>query len=323
MNRFTKGILCALAGTSCWGFSCACVQFLLQGYTVSPLFLTTVRMLGAGALFIALLAITQRDALMAALRDRATRRGLLAFGGIGLLLSQLTYLISISYTNAGTATVLQSLAIVFVMLFTCVSVRRLPKAGEFLALVCAFGASLLIATKGDLGTLNLPIAGLAWGIVNALSVAFYLVQPRKLLERWGSLLVSGVGMALGGLVMLGIWIIACIAAPALGEQAMQLVAVPTFDLPGILVLALLVFIGSFAAFALYIHGVSIVGSVNGGLLGVAEPVSAMLFSALWLDTAFLWADWVGLALMAATILLVSLSGSKRQAEEAPTGAHAV
>lgn len=310
MNRFTKGILCALAGTSCWGFSGACGQFLLEGYAVSPLFLTTVRMLGAGALFLMLLAVTQRESLVAALRDPATFRGLLAFGGIGLLLSQLTYLISISYTNAGTATVLQSLAIVFVMLFTCASTRRLPRAGEFAALVCAFGASLLIATKGDLGTLSLPVAGLAWGIVNALSVAFYLVQPRKLLERWGSLLVSGVGMALGGLVMLGIWIIACIVAPSLGPQAAQLVAVPSFDAPGILVLALLVFIGSFAAFALYIHGVSIVGSVNGGLLGVAEPVSAMLFSTLWLGTAFLWADWAGLALMAVTILLVSLAGKR-------------
>lgn len=311
MTRFTKGILCALAGTSCWGFSGACGQFLLEGYAVSPLFLTTVRMLGAGALFLALLAITQREALVAALRDRRTFRGLLAFGGIGLLLSQLTYLISISYTNAGTATVLQSLAIVFVMLFSCITARRLPTGGEFAALICAFGASLLIATKGDLGTLSLPVTGLVWGVINALSVAFYLVQPRKLLERWGSLLVSGVGMALGGVVMLGIWIAFCLAAPALGPQAAQLVAIPDLDLAGALVLALLVFIGSFAAFALYIHGVSIVGSVNGGLLGVAEPVTAMLFSTLWLGTAFLWADWVGLALMAGTIVLVSLSGRGR------------
>ena len=309
MSRFTKGIICALAGASCWGFSGACGQFLIEGYGASPLFLTMVRMLGAGALFLALLAATQRDNLLAALRDRKTYLGLLAFGGLGLLLSQLTYLISISYTNAGTATVLQSLAPVFVMLFTCLQLRKPPKAGEFIALVCAFAASVLIATKGDLGTLNLPLAGLLWGIVNALSVAFYLIQPRKLLERWGSLLVSGVGMALGGLVMLGVWAIACTVAPFFGS-AVELVQIPTLDVPGIGVLALLVFVGSFAAFALYIHGVSIVGSMNGGLLGTAEPVTAMLFSTFWLGTAFLWADWAGLILMVATIFLVSLSGKR-------------
>lgn len=309
-NRFAFGVLCALAGASCWGFSGACGQFLLSGYDVSPLFLTMVRMLGAGALFLALLAITQRERLAAALSERRTVLGLLAFGGLGLLMSQLTYLISISYTNAGTATVLQSLAIVFVMLFTCVEIRRLPRMGEFVALVCAFAASLLIATKGDLDTLNLPLAGLVWGVVNGLAVAFYLIQPRNLLERWGSLLVSGVGMALGSLVMLGIWLLFEAAAPALGPEAAQLAAIPQFDAAGISVLLLLIFVGSFAAFALYIHGVSIVGSVNGGLLGAAEPVSAMLFSVLWLGTSFFPADWAGLALMLATIFLVSLSGNK-------------
>lgn len=308
MNRFTIGILCALVGTSCWGFSGACGQFLISGYNASPLFLTTVRMLGAGVLFITLLVFTQRDKLVAALRERHTMLGLLAFGGIGLLLSQLTYLVSISYTNAGTATVLQSLALVFVMLFTCAAMKRLPRMGEFAALLCAFAASLLIATKGDLGSLSLPIAGLVWGIVNALTVAFYLVQPRKLLERWGSLLVSGVGMALGGIVMLVIWVLFGAVAPALGPDALRLAAVPALDATGIMVLLLLIVVGSFAAYALYIHGVSIVGSVNGSLLGVAEPVSAMLFSTFWLGTSFLWADWAGLVLMAITILLVSLSG---------------
>ena len=73
MSRFTKGIICALAGASCWGFSGACGQFLIEGYGASPLFLTMVRMLGAGALFLALLAATQRDNLLAALRDREAR----------------------------------------------------------------------------------------------------------------------------------------------------------------------------------------------------------------------------------------------------------
>jgi len=307
MNRFTIGMLCALAGTSCWGFSGACGQFLITHYDASPLFLTTVRMLGAGALFLALLACTQRDKLVGALRDGHAMRGLLAFGGIGLLLSQLTYLVSISYTNAGTATVLQSLAIVFVMLFACLTMRRLPRVAETAALVCAFAASLLIATKGDLGTLSLPLAGLIWGIINALSVAFYLIQPRKLLEQWGSLLVSGMGMALGGIVMLVLWVAFGAIASAIGPEATRLATVPSLDAQGVLVLLLLIVVGSFAAYGLYIHGVSIVGSVNGSLLGVAEPVSAMLFSAFWLGTTFLWADWAGLVLMAITILLVSLS----------------
>ena len=314
VNRFAAGIICALVGASLWGFSGACAQFLFAGYSISPLFLTTVRMLGAGAVFLAALAATQRDKLRAVLRDPASMKALYLFGSVGLLLSQLTYVISVSYTNAGTATVLQSLAIVFVMLFTCLTMRKLPRTGEFVALVCAFMASLLIATKGDLGTLNVPLPGLAWGIVNALSVAFYLIQPRKLFGKWGSLPVTGLGMLMGGFTMLAIWLAFGAAAPWLGPQAQALATVPALDARGWIVLGSLVFVGTFCAFALYIHGVSIVGSVNGGLLGAAEPVSATLFSTLWLGTIFTGADWAGLILMVVTILLVSLSPAK----DAPT-----
>ena len=41
---------------------------------------------------------------------------------------------------------------------------------------------------------------------------------------------------------------------------------------------------------------------------VAEPAGAMIIAAMWLHTPFSAADWAGLVLMAAMIVLVSLSG---------------
>ena len=67
-------------------------------------------------------------------------------------------------------------------------------------------------------------------------------------------------------------------------------------------------LGTFAAFGLFLYGVSLVGSVRGSLLGVAEPAGAMIIAAMWLHTPFSAADWAGLVLMAAMIVLVSLSG---------------
>ena len=84
-------------------------------------------------------------------------------------------------------------------------------------------------------------------------------------------------------------------------------------------MGLIIVVGTFAAFALYLHGVSIVGSVKGSLLGAIEPVSATLFSALWLGTAFSGADWAGFVLMIAMIFLVT--GEKPPKEE--SGAAAV
>ena len=309
-RRHTKGVLCALVGAALWGFSGACAQFLLANYDITPSFITAVRMLGAGALFLAVLVVRNRAQLRAMLGDRRTVGQLAVFGGVGLFLCQITYTIVIGYTNAGTATVLQTTGIAFVMLFTCVFVRRLPRAREVVGLVAAVVATWLIATQGDPSALYLPLVGLAWGIANGLSAAFYIMYPKRLFARWGSFAVTGVGMLFGGVVATTVYL----GGLSLGEP----LALPSLDAMGVAVFAAFVVVGTFAAFALYLHGVSVVGSVEGSLLGAIEPVSATLFSALWLGTAFTGADLAGCALMIAMIFLVTTenpAASQEAAEE--------
>ena len=245
-RRHLRGVLCALTGAGLWGFSGACAQFLLANYDITPSFITAVRMLGAGAVFLLVLLVRNRAQLAAMLGDRRTLGQLAVFGGVGLFLCQITYTIVIGYTNAGTATVLQTTGIAFVMLFTCVLTRRMPRGREVTGLAAAVIATWLIATQGD-------------------PSAVYF---------------SGV---------------------ALGEP----LALPALDAAGAAVFAAFVLVGTFAAFALYLHGVSVVGSVQGSLLGAVEPVSATLFATLWLGTAFTGADLAGCALMIAMIFLVT------------------
>lgn len=129
-RRHLKGVVCALVGAGLWGFSGACAQFLLANYDITPSFITAVRMLGAGAVFLLVLLVRNRAQLAAMLGDRRTLGQLAVFGGVGLFLCQITYTIVIGYTNAGTATVLQTTGIAFVMLFTCVLTRRMPRGRE-------------------------------------------------------------------------------------------------------------------------------------------------------------------------------------------------
>lgn len=309
-RRHTKGVLCALVGAALWGFSGACAQFLLANYDITPSFITAVRMLGAGALFLAVLVVRNRAQLRAMLGDRRTVGQLAVFGGVGLFLCQITYTIVIGYTNAGTATVLQTTGIAFVMLATCLFMRRLPRVREIVGLVAAVAATWLIATQGDPSALSLPLVGLIWGIANGLSVAFYIMYPKKLFARWGSFAVTGLGMLAGGVVATAVYF----GGAAFGQP----LALPALDAAGLLVFAAFIVIGTFAAFALYLHGVSVVGSVQGSLLGAVEPVSATVFSALWLATAFTGADLAGCALMIAMVFLVTTedpAASQEAAEE--------
>ena len=296
-RRHLKGVVCALVGAGLWGFSGACAQFLLANYDITPSFITAVRMLGAAAVFLLVLLVRNRAQLAAMLGDRRTLGQLAVFGGVGLFLCQITYTIVIGYTNAGTATVLQTTGIAFVMLFTCVLTRRMPRGREVTGLAAAVIATWLIATQGDPSALYLPLMGLAWGIANGLSVAFYIMYPKKLFARWGSFAVTGIGMFIGGIVAAAVYF----SGVALGEP----LALPALDAAGAAVFAAFVLVGTFAAFALYLHGVSVVGSVQGSLLGAVEPVSATLFATLWLGTAFTGADLAGCALMIAMIFLVT------------------
>ncbi|HIR41945.1 MAG TPA: EamA family transporter [Candidatus Aphodovivens avicola] len=285
-----------------WGFSGTCAQYLYQHYEIDPLFITWVRMLGSGILFLILLAFTQRGKLRAIAGDRRELGRLALFGIAGLFVCQFTYTTSVNATNAGTATVLQSLNTVFILAATCLIMRRAPRAMELGGLALALVATWLIATKGNLTALMIPPAGLAWGLINASSCTFYIMYPKHLFARWGSLPVTGIGMLIGGIAAVAIW--------GLGGLWGAAPVVPELGLDGVLVLAAIVVVGTLAAFGLYLHGVSIVGSVKGGLLGTTEPASAMVFAALWLGTMFTWADWIGLVLMVAMIFLVTLSGSK-------------
>lgn len=301
-RRFWRGVIAALVGGAMWGFSGTCAQYLYQHYEIDPLFITWVRMLGSGILFLILLAFTQRAKLRAIAGDNRELGRLALFGIAGLFLCQFTYTTSVNATNAGTATVLQSLNTVFILAATCLMMRRAPRAMELGGLALALVATWLIATKGNLTALMIPPAGLAWGLINAASCTFYIMYPKHLFARWGSLPVTGIGMLIGGIAAVAIW--------GLGGLWGAPPVVPQLGLDGVLVLAAIVVVGTLAAFGLYLHGVSIVGSVKGGLLGTTEPASAMVFAALWLGTMFTWADWIGLVLMVAMIFLVTLSGSK-------------
>ena len=296
--RLAEGIVSTLLGAIAWGFSGTCVQFLFATTEMDSLLLTCIRELGAGIAFLVVLLARERPTLRQVFRDGWSLRRLAVFGTFGLFLNSAMYATTISYTNAGTATVLQSLNIVFALALTCLATRRRPGKAEVCALVLALAATYLIATKGDPGRLQMPPAGLVFGILTACTATFYTMYPKPLFEKWGSFPVTGLGMLQGGITGL----IVCGATGRLAD------GIPVHDATGWAVLAIAVLIGTFGAYGLFLHGVSIVGPVVGNMLGAMEPVSATVISALWLATPFTAADWAGLALMVATIVLIALNG---------------
>lgn len=239
-------------------------------------------------------------------KNKRLIKGFILFA-LSLGTDQFAYSATVALTNAGTATILQMLSAVVVMVVTCLLARKLPKTREITALVLAMIATILISTQGDSTSVVLPFWGLFWGIVNAIAVAGYIMFP----ERFG------LFDAIGSFASVACGTLFCAIVGSLAVFGCELCGVDIFtnvfalDSFGWLVATGgLGFTGTFLAFGLYVSGVKIVGPVLGSLLGAVEPVSAAIVSWAWLGTDFTIWDSSGLILMVTMLVLVTVRKEK-------------
>ena len=294
-GRIFRGVVCAALGGICWGFSGTCAQFLTGDAAVPVSWITCVRLLSAAFIFLVVCMVREPRNLFAALRDARSIGRIAAFALLGVLLTQVSYLTAISYTNAGTGTVLERLGLILIMLYVCLRTRRLPRISEAVGLVLAIAGTVVIATKGDLGSLAIPAEGLFWGFISAFALAFYTLLPGKVLEKWGSFIVTGLAMLIGGVVatvFVQPWTIPVTVSPMM-----------------IGVMTAMVIVGTFAAYLFYLQGITDAGPVRAGLVGCVEPVSATVISAVWLGTPVGMFDIVGCIMIIAMVFLVTDRGS--------------
>lgn len=131
MEHFKRGVFLTLIGGTCWGFSGASGQFLFTHYHANPMWLTSMRMCFAGLLITLFGALTQKEAMERLVGQKKDLLKTFGFGFV-LMLCQFTYLQAINTSNAGTATVLQYLSPIYIMIFVCLTSKRLPNNIEAL-----------------------------------------------------------------------------------------------------------------------------------------------------------------------------------------------
>ena len=287
------GIVLTIIGGVGWGFSGTCAQLLFSNpaYGVTPQWVVCVRTVVAGAFFLLLALAMDRARLMAAVRSPRELGKIFAFGVFGVLLCQVCYLNAIQASNAGTATVLQSLNLLIILVVVCVRLRRRPTVKEYIGVGLAVVGTYLVSTHGSPTGLAISPEALGWGLATAVAAALYTLLPGKLLAVHGSLVTTGIAMAMGGVV-------SCVA--------FRPWTVPVqLDLEGVAVMAGIVVIGTIVSFLCFLNGVKLVGSMLAGLLGCAEPVTACVLSAVWLGTVFMPVDIVGIAMVIVMMVLMT------------------
>jgi len=291
MSKALKGTFFTVIAGIAWGLSGTSGQYLMA-HGISALVLTNIRLIVAGLLLVLLSHIKSKEQFLAFLKDKSSLFSLLLFSLFGLFLNQLAYLSAIQETNAGTATVLQYVCPVGILAYTCIKDKVAPTMAEIISMILAIGGTFLIATHGQLDQLSMTPTGLFWGLFSALTYALYIILPIKLIQKWGSILVIGVGMTISGFV----------AVPFTGIIGARIPM--SFDI--FLAFAGIILIGTVFAYTAFLKGASMVGPVKSSLLASIEPISAVFFAFMIMGDIFYPVDFLGMAMILLAVTIISL-----------------
>ncbi len=254
-----------LIGAVLWGVSGTAAQVLFQNDAFSPAWLVMIRMTLAG--FLLLTGFFFRSGPVPVFRLWKSSRSvikLILFSIVGLAGVQYSYFAAISYGNAATATMLQYMGPIFITGYVVLQHRRLPSILQGVAIVLALLGAFLLITDGNFHSLSVAPLSVFWGLISAITVAFYTLYPKPLLQEYGSAIIVGWGMLIGGIGMsffTPLWHFT-------GHGSLE-----AWSLVGFVII-----FGTLIAFYVYIASLNYISASEASLLSCGEPLSAAIIA---------------------------------------------
>ncbi|MDQ0155699.1 EamA family transporter [Robertmurraya andreesenii] len=294
----TKGFVLVLIAALLWGVSGTVAQFLFHQQGFSPEWLVVVRLLTAGVILLTFAYRKEKQRIWDIWKNKYESIGLVLFGILGMLAVQYTYFAAIAHGNAATATVLQYLSPILVTSFLAFKAKRLPTLKEMIAVVLAVLGTFFLVTQGSIKSLSISGWALFWGLSSAFALAFYTLQPGKLLARWGSMIVVGWGMFIGGVGF------TFVHPPWKFEGE--------WSFSAYLALIFIILLGTVVPFYCYLESLKYLHASETSLLACVEPLSAVLCSVIWLHVSFGLPEWFGTACILSTIAVLSITKESSQ-----------
>lgn len=291
MNQQGKGILLAASGASLWGISGAAAQYLFSTTNISNTWLVALRLLAAGILLTLWSALKFPREVRQIVSAKANRHLLILFAVFGMANSQLSYFLAIKYSNAPTATVIQYLQPVFIILWLALSGHHWPRRIDCFCIVIALIGTFFLATGGHLGRLSLTPRALFWGIWCAAAAALYTLLPRPLLHHFDALTVCGLAMLISGILL---------------SPALVIIPAPRLSPADWLLIAYIIIGGTMFSYTLFLQSIRYISPAVTGILSAFEPLVATILAVTLLGTQLTGAAVLGSLLILLTTVLQAI-----------------
>ena len=272
MNKYQKnifkGTIYSLLSGLIWGICGILGEYFFSHYQVSSGWITSMRLLVAGSFVIVLSSIKLRSQLFEIWKNRNNYLPFLAYAILGIFSVQFFFYLCVEYSNATTATILQFISPVFILLYNrIIYKKKASKKAIFYVLTAMIGV-FLMATKGDLSKLSITPLALLTGLLSALGVMFNVILPQRFAKKYGFVPTVGWGMIIAGLFSNFLYPVYKISFQV--------------DAISICICLTIAFLGTAFAFFLSMKAVSLVSPLVVSVVSASEPLSSAILSVLFL-----------------------------------------
>lgn len=295
------GIFIVISCGILWGLSGIFNQLIFMNSDMTTRTLCGVRSIMSGVILLSISLLRNPEKTLSVWKNWKSIFSLFFFIIIGIMGMQFTYSEAIRQSNAATATVLQYVYPILMLIYTSIKTRKLPKMYEFLAIMSAFTGVVLIATHGKLTSLCITPVALTTGLLAAFCYLFYTVYPDKLYDSFGILTIAAWGQLISGLSFT--FVLGGIHDPFhLTVKA------------GLFIIASML-CGTLIPFVIYGIGVKIIGGVKASLFVTIEPVTSAVMAYFILGIQFTFIDILGFLCIIAAIEIISIISSRENSAD--------
>ncbi len=285
-----RGMLLASLASSLWAISGISGEILFKKYNFSSDWLVSTRTLISGILLFVIVIFIEKKSVLKPLKNKKDFIGIILFGTAGMYLVQYTYFKTIELSNVSFSTILQFTAPFFIFIYESIKNKKIPAFSTLILLFMTILGVVFIATKGKISSLSVSPEALLLGLISAIMIAFYSIYPKKLLKKYGSIMVVGWGMIVGSVVSNIVHPIWKIQGNVNTESIIQVTVV--------------VILGTSVAYLIYIASLNYISSSLAGILTAFEPVLAAILSVIIFRLKFSFVELIGFILVFVSIFIL-------------------
>ncbi|MGG2093797.1 DMT family transporter [Bacillus sp. S13(2024)] len=267
------GLMMIISGATLWGLSGPMIQWLFNHTELSSTDFLVIRLLLAGMFILCFLLLTKQN-IFGIWKYPSHWIQLLIFAIVGMLGAQYAFIETVHISNAVTATLFQFLGPVLITIYVTMQHKKLPSFMQVIAIVAALTGTYFLITNGSIENIVLSKQAILFGILTAVGFAFYTLHPASLIKQWGTSVIVGWGMLLGGISLF------------LYNQEFHFRHVANTLTMSTFSMLILVIISGTLSFLLYIGSLKYLSATETSILSSIEPLVAAIVSIIWLNESF-------------------------------------